>query len=66
MGFWNYFDGGDVNDFENDWDGEDVWDFENCWDVEDDNTCRHLVGILSAGKACKGWVGMNLEITSAS
>ena len=54
MGFWNYFDGGDVNDFENDWDGEDVWDFENCWDVEDDNTCRHLVGILSAGKACKG------------
>ena len=54
LGFWNY------------WDLEDVWDFENCWDVEDVNTCRHLVGILSAGTACKGWVGMNLDITYSS
>ena len=54
MGFWKY------------WDGEGVWDIENDWNVEGVNTCRHLVGILSAGTACKGWVGMNLEITSAS
>ena len=52
--------------WENNWDLEGVWDIENDWNVEGVNTCRHLVGILSAGTACKGWVGMNLEITSAS
>ena len=28
---------------------------------DDENTWRHLVGILSAGTACRGWVGMNLD-----